>query len=258
MSNLTERERRLALERYIEEVAAVLDPECPDLNAYADRHCDLVELVSREHERRVDSEKGHAGLLADIRQLQKWALPSDCNECKGLGAASGAPDEGPCELCGGWTDAKRDRRKEQLQERNPGRHGFWMMQVFEALGLDLKQFSECQLAVEAIGKLKAELSTAEGVRLLAEEELLVERARSATNLLAWKSAHGRAGKAQKERTQLKKAVEELRDRWATVPVHGCSRETFFRECSDDLARILAASELGAARSLGEQPKGEVA
>lgn len=48
-----------------------------------------------------------AALRADIRELQRNALPSNCTRCNGLGAEPpGCPESGPCERCGGWTPHK--------------------------------------------------------------------------------------------------------------------------------------------------------
>jgi hypothetical protein len=48
-----------------------------------------------------------AALRADIRELQRNALPSNCTRCNGLCAEPpGCPESGPCERCGGWTPHK--------------------------------------------------------------------------------------------------------------------------------------------------------
>lgn len=45
---------------------------------------------------------------AALRELQRDALPSDCQRCGGVGAEPpGCPESGPCERCGGWTTHKR-------------------------------------------------------------------------------------------------------------------------------------------------------
>lgn len=64
---------------------------------------DLTESVTRAEER---AEK----LAESLRKLERWALPSDCPDCAGTGSQPPhGPEDGPCETCGGWTDAKRER-----------------------------------------------------------------------------------------------------------------------------------------------------
>ena len=35
-------------EKWIREIAVELDPDCPDIGAYVDGHCSIVELVKRK------------------------------------------------------------------------------------------------------------------------------------------------------------------------------------------------------------------
>lgn len=64
---------------------------------------DLTESLTRTTEQ--------AEKLGDsLHELQRWALPIDCPDCEGSGSQPPhSPEDGPCETCGGWTDAKRER-----------------------------------------------------------------------------------------------------------------------------------------------------
>lgn len=49
-------------------------------------------------------------LTGATQKFQRWSLPIDCPDCEGHGSQPPhSPEDGPCEMCGGWTDEKRKR-----------------------------------------------------------------------------------------------------------------------------------------------------